>query len=348
MGTKAVAVAAGGVATILGLAFLPLLATTTVNASGTCGTGPVTGGPVAVIESTIRQVESGDNYSAQAPGSSASGAYQFLDSSWAGYSGYPRAYLAPPEVQDAKAAALIGTVLAGNNNDVSAVPVAWYIGHVPPAGSPEWDTVPSPGAGNRLTPRQYQQRWMGVYEAKLTGQPDATSGTATPDPCPTGASAPTLPGGWALPGPRALLDRTADQINAPHHDHPAWDWPIPIGTPVYAIRAGTVIGVSANPNNCAGQTTCDACGLGLTIADAQGVQWTYCHGSQRLVNQGETVTAGQQILASGNSGNSTGPHLHIGIAVDGVARCPQQLIASLYRNGTGLDPASLPTTGCTY
>ena len=250
-------------------------------------------------------------------------------------------------MQDAKAAALIGTVLAANHNDVSAVPVAWYLGHVPPPGSPEWDIVPGPGAGNRLTPRQYQDHWMGVYRAKLAGTAAPPgSDPAAGDPCLAG-STPPLPGGWALPGPKALLDRSPDQINAPHHDYPAWDWPIPIGTPVYAIRAGTVIAVSSNPYNCAGQSSCDACGLGVTIADAQGVHWTYCHGSQRLVNQGVAVSAGQQILASGNSGNSTGPHVHIGIQVGGVARCPQPLIAALYRDGAGLDPATLPTGGCT-
>jgi len=348
MGTKALTVAAGGLAVLVGLAVLPLLATAAVDASGTCGARPVAAGPVGLIEATIRQVESGDDYTARAPGSSASGAYQFIDTSWAGYGGYARAYLAPPEVQDAKAAELIGTVLAAHDNDVSLVPVAWYLGHVPPPGSSEWDTVPAPEAGNRLTPRQYQDRWMAVYRTKLEGTPSAASDTAPTDPCPPGGSASTLPGGWALPGPKALLDRTADQINAPHHDHPAWDWPIPVGTPVYAIRGGTVIGVSTNPYNCAGQTTCEACGLGVTIADAQGVRWTYCHGSALHVNQDQTVAAGQQILDSGNSGNSTGPHLHVGIQTNGVARCPQPLIASLYRDGAGLDPASLPTAGCTH
>jgi hypothetical protein len=348
MGTKALAVAAGGLAGLLGLALLPLLVTPMVDASGTCGAPSVAPGPVAVIEATIRKVESGDDYTARAPGSSASGAYQFIDTSWAGYGGYPRAYLAPPEIQDAKAAELIATVLSANHDDVSLVPVAWYLGHVPAPGSSEWDIVPAPSAGNRLTPRQYQDRWMGVYRTKLTGTDDPTSDPAATIACPAGGSASTLPGGWALPGPRALLERTADQIGAPHHDHPAWDWPIPIGTPVFAIRGGTVVGISSNPSNCAGQTSCEACGLGVTIADAQAVRWTYCHGSALHVNQGDTVTAGQQILDSGNSGNSTGPHLHIGIQTNGVARCPQPLIAALYRDGTGLDPASLPTTGCTH
>ena len=51
----------------------------------------------------VKQRESGGDYNAQNPTSSASGAWQFLDSTWAGFGGYARAVLAPPEVQDEKA-----------------------------------------------------------------------------------------------------------------------------------------------------------------------------------------------------------------------------------------------------
>lgn len=355
MSSKTIALGGAVIGGLVSLAVLPALLTAGGAAPNT-GCGTTIGGPAEVIMATIRQLESGGDYTARAPGSSASGAYQFIDETWAGFGGYPRAWLAPPDVQDAKAADYIAKVLAANGDDVSLVPVAWYIGHVPAAGSAEWDIVPSPGAGNRLTPREYQTKWMDVYRAKLAGHSgvapavptDETTGTAAPVPICVGGHGTPLPGGWSLPGPRDVVERTADQLDNPHHDYPAWDWGIPTGTPVYAVRGGTVIGMTTTPYNCAGRTACDDCGLGVTIADEQGVQWTYCHGSAHNTRQGDAVTAGQQILTSGNTGNSTGAHLHLAIRTNGVARCPQLLLVSLYENGVGLDPNTLPTAGCSY
>ncbi len=353
MSSKTIALGGAAIGGLVSLAVLPALLAASV-AAPFPGCGATIGGPVEVIMATIRQLESGGDYTARAPGSSASGAYQFIDGSWAGYGGYPRAWLAPPDVQDAKAADYIAKVLAANSDDVSLVPVAWYIGHVPPPGSAEWDIVPAPGAGNRLTPREYQTKWMDVYRAKLaehSGTPptsEGATGTTTPPPACVGGHGTPLPGGWSLPGPRDIVERTADQLDNPHHDYPAWDWGIPTGTPVYAVRGGNVVSLTTTPYNCAGRTSCDDCGLGVTVADEQGVQWTYCHGSAHNVRQGDAVTAGQQILTSGNTGNSTGSHLHLAIRTNGIARCPQPLLVSLYEDGVGLDPNSLPTSGCSY
>lgn len=51
----------------------------------------------------LRTVESGGRYHIGHNAAGASGGYQFLDSTWGGYGGYKSAYLAPPEVQDARA-----------------------------------------------------------------------------------------------------------------------------------------------------------------------------------------------------------------------------------------------------
>jgi murein DD-endopeptidase MepM/ murein hydrolase activator NlpD len=249
--------------------------------------------------------------------------------------------------------------------------VIWYIGHLPATDSPEWDTVPLPGAGNRLTPRQYQQRWMTTYQQQ-TSTPTTTiattsiaptsprvepSVTTTPSPgsC-VGGSVTPIGGDWSLPGPVALIDQNPNALNNPHHDYPAWDWMIPVGTPIYAVRAGTVTAVRNWPHNwwnqgcgATGGGDCDTCGIGVTITDPTGVRWTYCHGSQLTTLAGAAITAGQQILSSGNTGRSSGPHLHIEIRTpDGQPHCPQPLITSLYRSQQGFDPTTLPTSGCNY
>ena len=58
---------------------------------------------VPLVLKRIRHCESRGNYRAQNPRSTASGAYQFLDSTWGGHGGYARAKNAPPWMQDRKA-----------------------------------------------------------------------------------------------------------------------------------------------------------------------------------------------------------------------------------------------------
>src|SRR4051794_35530688 len=129
---------------------------------------------------TIRQLESANNYQAQAGGSDASGAYQFLDHTWAtwaaraGYADeYPRAHLAPPHIQDDVAATYITAILAAHDDDIGAVPVTWYY----PAAldnPDQLDTVPAPQASNTLTIRQYQARWLALYNDKRQAGNDAS------------------------------------------------------------------------------------------------------------------------------------------------------------------------------
>ena len=116
---------------------------------------------------TIRFVESGERYDAPPNRGNASGAYQYIASTWNNFRGYPHAYLAPPEVQDERALADVQAILARWKGDVSMVPVIWYY---PKAATDPvlMDQVPVPSAGNRLTVREYQHRWLNVY-AYVTG-----------------------------------------------------------------------------------------------------------------------------------------------------------------------------------
>lgn len=89
--------------------------------------------------------------------------------------------------------------------------------------------------------------------------------------------------------------------------HTGWDQSAPTGTPVGAMADGVV--VFANQ--------LDIRGNYILIDHGWGVFTGYAHMSQMSVQQGQTVTQGQIIGASGNTGRSNGPHLHWEIVVNG-------------------------------
>jgi hypothetical protein len=159
---------------------------------------PSSGSNKQVLE-TIKKRESGGNYNAQAKGSSASGAYQFIDSTWrarakaAGVdtTQYPRAVNAPPEIQDKVADAYISEILSKNNNDVSKVPLVWYTGNA--AGQMSSAAL---AANNGLTPQAYQASWMKTYQQMGGNANVASAAPAAPTGAPTAApAAPAAPTG---------------------------------------------------------------------------------------------------------------------------------------------------------
>ena len=92
------------------------------------------------------------------------------------------------------------------------------------------------------------------------------------------------------------------------------------------------------------------CGYGVTITGHDGHRYTYCHGRSLAdhIQSGGTVAAGELIMLSGNTGNSTTPHLHFQIRnPQGVLVCPQSVLEAWW-NGIDLNPAGAPTTGCTH
>jgi murein DD-endopeptidase MepM/ murein hydrolase activator NlpD len=196
---------------------------------------------------------------------------------------------------------------------------------------------------------------MSVYQGLVA----ADSATSTPTPTAVvtgrtcvGAPAPPINGEWSLPGPRELIDANPGALDDPHHDYPAWDWLIPEGTPIYAIRGGVVATIHNWPHNwwtngCDRGRNCDPCGVGVTIVDGTGARWSYCHGSQLITMLGATLGAGQPIMWSGNTGRSGTPHLHLELRVAGDRRCPQPLLMNLYEGAAVPDPRTLPGFGCT-
>lgn len=118
------------------------------------------------ILATIRAMESGGNYTARNKTSTASGAYQYLDSTWNGFGGYAHAYQAPPAVQDARARSDVTRILAAHPNDITAVPQFWYY----PAGYGHPNLVPP---GNSLSIGAYVSRWMAKYNSIGSGSASA-------------------------------------------------------------------------------------------------------------------------------------------------------------------------------
>ncbi len=198
-------------------------------------------------------------------------------------------------------------------------------------------------AGTWATSPTYWTLLSDVYGSMLdaAGQADADPGTGTGTGmvtgCPTGDLA--VAGDYALPVERRWYDEHPEWFTKPHHDYPAADIPVPTGTPLYAITNGVVI---STPTSC-------RCGIGVIINGDDGAQYTYCHGlpGSHTVATGDQVEVGQHLMDSASTGNSTGPHLHFAIKVDGTARCPQALLVSI-ADGAPVTPGSLAASGCSY
>jgi murein DD-endopeptidase MepM/ murein hydrolase activator NlpD len=92
------------------------------------------------------------------------------------------------------------------------------------------------------------------------------------------------------------------------HKHSGQDFAVPVGTPVKAAYNGVV--VKAGPN---GGGDGPAYGNAIVIKHTNGKYSQYAHLSKVNVTVGKSVKAGQTIARSGNTGNSSGPHLHFEI-----------------------------------
>ena len=91
--------------------------------------------------------------------------------------------------------------------------------------------------------------------------------------------------------------------------HNGIDMACPAGTPIYATRAGTVT-----------RTAYQASGAGnyVSINHLDGFSSIYMHMTHYVVSQGQTVSQGQLIGYVGNTGISTGDHLHFGVSYAGT------------------------------
>ncbi|MGW7612221.1 M23 family metallopeptidase [Streptomyces sp. NPDC054766] len=92
------------------------------------------------------------------------------------------------------------------------------------------------------------------------------------------------------------------------HKHSGQDFAVPQGTNVMAAHGGTVVKAGGN-----GAGDGPAYGNAVVIKHGNGTYSQYAHLSRIDVHVGQVVATGQHIALSGNTGNSSGPHLHFEI-----------------------------------
>jgi len=100
------------------------------------------------------------------------------------------------------------------------------------------------------------------------------------------------------------------------HAHRGIDIANRIGTPVVATANGRVTKVGRDAN----------LGRFITISHGYGIKTVYGHLSRTFVKTGQRVKRGEKIGALGNTGRSTGSHLHYAVAVNGVFVNPTRYI----------------------
>jgi murein DD-endopeptidase MepM/ murein hydrolase activator NlpD len=98
--------------------------------------------------------------------------------------------------------------------------------------------------------------------------------------------------------------------------HSGLDFPADIGTPIRAAAGGLVV---ANEWHA-------AYGQVLEIDHGNGLVTRYAHCSRVLVEVGALVKQGQLVAEVGNTGRSTGPHLHFEVLLDGVPQDPARFL----------------------
>lgn len=98
--------------------------------------------------------------------------------------------------------------------------------------------------------------------------------------------------------------------------HTGLDYPAPVGTPIYAAAGGVVVVKEYHFQY----------GNMIEIDHGNQLVTRYAHASRVLVEKGDLIKSGQKIAEVGNTGRSTGPHLHFEVLVQGVPQDPQKFL----------------------
>lgn len=111
----------------------------------------------------------------------------------------------------------------------------------------------------------------------------------------------------------------ADPFTGEESFHYGLDFRAPEGTPVVATAAGRVVTVEERADY----------GLTVVIDHGEGVETRYAHLLSSDRRPGDRVARGEVIGAVGNSGRSTGPHVHYEVRINGIAQDPREFIVEV-------------------
>lgn len=180
------------------------------------------------------------------------------------------------------------------------------------------------------------RRRLNIIPARVVADASSFRAQASSAPPPAPARAEGEDPRYLLPVGDELV--TNKLLTKPHHDYAAWDLGMPIGTEVYSVTAGHVTGVISG----------DRCGVGVQVVGVDGFTYLYCHGSETVARLGDEVEPGDLIMLSGNTGRSTGPHLHLQMrSPAGALVCPQDVLPA-WAKGDDVSAAEAGQTGCFY
>lgn len=146
--------------------------------------------------------------------------------------------------------------------------------------------------------------------------PDGESSYSVSAPTPTKGSSPIYVAGKKVYEPLLVNPSTLPNYDGYYakpfivgtktqglHGHNAVDYGMPVGSPIYAAASGIVIISKTSGYN-------GGYGKYVVIQHPNNTQTLYGHMSNPVVSAGQSVSQGQLIGLSGNTGMSTGPHLH--------------------------------------
>jgi murein DD-endopeptidase MepM/ murein hydrolase activator NlpD len=98
--------------------------------------------------------------------------------------------------------------------------------------------------------------------------------------------------------------------------HEGLDFSADVGQPIKATAAGIVIAAEITPEY----------GNIVRISHGSGLETRYAHASKLLVKEGDRIKKNQVIALVGNTGRSTGPHLHYEIRMNGESLDPRKYL----------------------